>query len=123
MHWLLCENSASARYVRTVLQGLVGSAVVYLPQFLDLWQLPEWLSLLIVLVVMAILAPLMAKLGERKGYPSFDECVVCDADGNIVSLQQALEECPEVDGAKSRESTESSRQSSGARNNVRGSNE
>jgi len=96
MYWLLCENSASARYVRTVLQGFVGSIVAYLPQILDLWRLPEWLSLLVVLVVMAILAPLMAKLGQRTVYPSFDECVVCDADGAVISLKQALEECPEM---------------------------
>lgn len=78
------------------MQGLVALIVTYLPQFFDMWLLPEWLSLALVLVVMAVLAPLMAKLGERTALLSFSECVVCDAEGNIVSLEQALEERPEV---------------------------
>ncbi|MCL2606623.1 MAG: hypothetical protein FWD93_05020 [Coriobacteriia bacterium] len=83
--------------MRTVLQGFIASTVAYLPQFLNLWQLPEWLSLLLVLAVMAVLAPLMAKLGEYATCPSFDDCVVCDAEGNIMSLEQVLEQCPELE--------------------------
>jgi len=103
-YWLLCENSAVAKLVRTVLQGIAGVLIAALPQVHDAAihalteiGLPEFMVLAIVPIVMAILAPAMAKLGEWAATPKFSECVVCDADGNVIPLEEALEDCPETD--------------------------
>jgi len=63
-YWLLCTNSALARLVRTILQGLIAFLVAYLPSLLDMWEVPEALALAIIPAVMAILSPVMAKLGD-----------------------------------------------------------
>jgi hypothetical protein len=101
-YWLLCENSALARLVRTTLQGVAGVLVAAMPQaqtaakeLLMVFGLQEFAAIILVPFVMALLAPLMAKLGDFSQLPSLKNCVVCDAEGNELSLEQALAECPE----------------------------
>ena len=70
-YWLLCENSAWAKVVRTVLQGFVGVLVASLPQVQDAviemltsLGIPHFAVLAIVPVIMAVLSFTMAKAGE-----------------------------------------------------------
>ena len=101
-YWLLCENSASARVLRTILQGIVAVFVASLPQVQDLAAealfalgLPELMVLAIVPAVMALLSPIMAKVGAYIPPVKQKGCVVCDAEDNVISLEEALSECPE----------------------------
>jgi tetrahydromethanopterin S-methyltransferase subunit C len=101
LHWLLCENSAAAKLLRTILQGIMGVLIAFLAFIQMVERVPsivEAVTMFVIPTVMAILSPLMAKLGDLTAchkYPLADDCIVCDADGNEMSLEQALEECPE----------------------------
>lgn len=71
LYWILCENSAVAKLVRTILQGFAGVLVAVLPLVHDAVMhalhavgLPDFVVLAIVPIVMAILSPAMAKLGD-----------------------------------------------------------
>jgi len=64
MHWLLCENTASARLLRTILQALLAFVVTYLPQIVGMWDMSEWMALALVGFVMCVLSPVMEKLGH-----------------------------------------------------------
>lgn len=65
LKWFLADNSAEAKMVRTIAQGVVGavaSAVTYYAG-----SAPEFVAVAICPVVMAMLSPVMAYLGERTG--------------------------------------------------------
>ena len=93
--WLLCTDSKMARLTRTILQGFIGFVIAYLPQYLTWWSVSEPFALLIMGLTMAVLSPLMAKLGEYALYPSTKNCIVCDAEGNELPLEAVLELVPE----------------------------
>ena len=64
---LLCENSASARALRTVLQGIIAVLMGFLAFIQIVERAPsfvEVMTLLVIPTIMAILSVLMAKLGE-----------------------------------------------------------
>ena len=55
------DNSASAKFERTVVQGLVGVGIACLT---GLSGAPEWVQFAIVPTVMAVLAPIQAEIGK-----------------------------------------------------------
>ena len=65
MNEFLTSNDAKWRLARTIVQGVLGVIVAQLPQILDLYHLePVW-SAVIVALVMAILSPIIAILGDK----------------------------------------------------------
>ena len=65
MDKFLTSNDAKYRLLRTILQGIIGVIIAQLPAVLGNYQLdPVW-SATIVALVMAILSPIMAMLGEK----------------------------------------------------------
>ena len=64
MNEFLTSNSPKMRLARTILQGIIGVIIAALPQLMGLYVLdPVW-SATIVALVMAVLSPIMAALGE-----------------------------------------------------------
>lgn len=64
MDEFLSGNDPKMRCARTVVQGVCGVVVAELPQVLGLCQLdPAW-SAAIAALVMAVLSPVMAMLGD-----------------------------------------------------------
>ena len=64
MDKFLKSNDARYRCARTIVQGIIGVVIAQMPQVLGLYQLdPVW-SATIVALVMAVLSPIMAVLGE-----------------------------------------------------------
>lgn len=55
------DNSAAAKFERTVAQGLVGVGIACLT---GLSGAPEWVQFAIVPTVMAVLAPIQAEIGK-----------------------------------------------------------
>lgn len=55
------DNSAAAKFERTVAQGLVGVGIACLT---GLTGSPEWVQFAIVPTVMAVLAPIQAEIGK-----------------------------------------------------------
>ena len=55
------DNSAAAKFERTVAQGLVGVGIACLT---GLSGSPEWVQVAIVPTVMAVLAPIQAEIGK-----------------------------------------------------------
>lgn len=65
LNWFLADNSAEAKLARTVAQGALGavaSAITYYAA-----MAPEFVAVAVCPVVMAVLSPVMAYLGERTG--------------------------------------------------------
>lgn len=63
MKWLLESNDTSARLWRTILQGVIAVVISWLLTIST--TAPEIVSLLVVPVIMAILSPIMAFIGEK----------------------------------------------------------
>lgn len=61
MEWLLTSNSANARVLRTVIQGIIA----VIPSILNYYApfMPDWFSVILVPAIMCILSPVMAELG------------------------------------------------------------
>lgn len=60
------DNSPAAKLERTIVQGVIGAIIAAVPQMVGLLVLPEWATALIVAIVMAVLSPVMAAIGEKK---------------------------------------------------------
>ena len=56
------DNSAAAKFERTVVQGLVGVGIACLT---GLTGAPEWVQFAVVPTVMAVLAPIQAEIGKN----------------------------------------------------------
>ena len=65
IHWCNAD-SESARFQRTVVQGIVGVIITYTPQLITQFMLPEWVSGAIVAGIMCILAPIQAAIGKTE---------------------------------------------------------
>ena len=63
MNWFFESNSASARVLRTIVQGVIGAVISYL--LVIATTMPDIWGLLIIPVIMAILSPIMAEIGKR----------------------------------------------------------
>ncbi|MCL2403677.1 MAG: hypothetical protein FWC86_05585 [Coriobacteriia bacterium] len=106
-YWILCENSAAARLLRTLVQGIAGVLVVALPdvryvlgEMLANLSAPQWAIAIVVPVVMVLLSPVMTTLGKWSTRSNPDACIVCDADGNEHFIDKVLEACPEESQSK-----------------------
>lgn len=66
MNEFLTSNEPKYRLARTIVQGLLGVVVTVLPQVVGLWQLDSTTSAAVVAVVMAVLSPLMAAMGDSE---------------------------------------------------------
>ena len=64
MRWLLNSNTAGARLLRTIIQGLLGVLATYLADIIGLFDVQPEIAGVIAAAVMAILSPIMSKLGE-----------------------------------------------------------
>lgn len=62
MEWLLTSNSAGARVLRTIIQGLIG----LIPAITNYYAayMPDWVGVVLVPVIMCILSPIMAEIGR-----------------------------------------------------------
>ena len=65
IHWCNAD-SESARFQRTIVQGIVGVVITYIPQIIAQAYLPEWVSGAIVAGIMCILAPIQAAIGKTE---------------------------------------------------------
>ena len=63
--WFFESNDASARVLRTIVQGVLGVLISYLGTIAT--NAPEVVSLLVIPCVMAILSPIMAEIGKHMG--------------------------------------------------------
>ena len=61
--WFFESNEASARVLRTIVQGILGVLISYLSTIAT--GAPEIVSLLIIPCVMAVLSPIMAEIGKH----------------------------------------------------------
>lgn len=59
------DESATARFERTVFQAVLSVIVTALPQYLQLYQLPEIVNMIIVPSVMAFLSIVQAEIGKN----------------------------------------------------------
>lgn len=62
MEWLLTSNKASARVLRTIIQGLIA----LIPSICNYYApfMPDWFGVILVPVIMCILSPVMAEIGS-----------------------------------------------------------
>jgi len=61
----LNSNEAKWRLARTIVQGIIGAAIMYLPDLIGLVDMPPQVAAFGTAVIMAILSPFMAVLGDR----------------------------------------------------------
>ena len=64
MNEFLTSNEPKWRLARTIVQGVLGVIIASLPQILGIVHLVPAISAIIVAVVMAILSPIMAAIGN-----------------------------------------------------------
>ncbi|MEG0791690.1 MAG: hypothetical protein RSG23_08675 [Gordonibacter sp.] len=62
LNWFLHDNGREARLARTCAQGVVGAAAAAVTYYGGI--APEWVSICVCPVVMAVLSPVMQYLGE-----------------------------------------------------------
>ena len=67
MNKFLTSNSAGMRLARTVVQGVIGVVVSYIDVLVGQVVFDPQMRPMIVALVMAILSPIMAALGEKDG--------------------------------------------------------
>lgn len=61
--WFFESNDNSARLFRTIVQGILGVVVSALSYYAA--SAPEWVAVIIVPLVMAVLSPVMAEIGKK----------------------------------------------------------
>lgn len=59
------DSSATARFERTVFQAVLSVIVTALPQYLQLFELPEIVNLIIVPSLMSIISIIQAEIGKN----------------------------------------------------------
>ena len=63
IRWFFESNDNNARLLRTIVQGILGVAVSALGYYGA--SAPEWVAVIVVPVVMAVLSPVMAEIGKK----------------------------------------------------------
>lgn len=66
MNEFLTSNKASMRLARTIVQGIIGVVIAYIDVLIGQVVFNTELRPVIVALVMAILSPIMASLGNNK---------------------------------------------------------
>lgn len=72
MKKFLSSNDAEFRLLRTILQGIVGVLIANIDIIVGAWNFDPTLKPMIVAMVMAVLSPVMAMLGETKEVEEHD---------------------------------------------------
>lgn len=65
MNEFLTSNDPRYRCLRTIVQGVIAAVVMYLPDLFGLFQLSPTMAALGTALVMAVLSPIMAMLGQE----------------------------------------------------------
>lgn len=65
MNWFFNSNSASARLLRTIIQGILGVLVANIDVFMGYTSLSIEMRSIVVALVMAILSPIMKEIGKK----------------------------------------------------------
>ena len=65
MNKFLTSNTPGMRLARTILQAIIGVIVSYADNIIGLFVISEEARPIIVALVMAVLSPIMAMLGEK----------------------------------------------------------
>lgn len=65
MNWFFNSNSASARLLRTIIQGILGVLVANIDVFMGHTSLSIEMRSIVVALVMAILSPIMKEIGKK----------------------------------------------------------
>lgn len=66
MKKFLSSNEAIYRLLRTIAQGIVGVLIANIDIIVGAWNFDPTLKPMIVAMVMAVLSPVMAMLGEKE---------------------------------------------------------
>lgn len=61
--WFFESNDNNARLLRTIVQGILGVVVSALSYYGA--AAPEWVAVIVVPIVMAVLSPVMAEIGKK----------------------------------------------------------
>lgn len=72
MKKFLSSNEAIYRLLRTIAQGIVGVLIANIDIIVGAWNFDPTLKPMIVAMVMAVLSPVMAMLGETKEVEEHD---------------------------------------------------
>lgn len=62
MERFLTDNSASMRFARTVVQGILAALIVFVPEAMGMLDLQPSVAALLTAAIMAVLSPAMAML-------------------------------------------------------------
>ena len=62
MERFLTDNSASMRFARTVVQGILAALIVFIPEAMGMLDLQPSVAALLTAAIMAVLSPAMAML-------------------------------------------------------------
>ena len=63
LKWFFESNDNSARLVRTIVQGVLGVAASALAYYAA--SAPEWVTVIVAPLIMAVLSPIMAEIGKH----------------------------------------------------------
>jgi hypothetical protein len=81
MKQFLNSNDGKYRLARTILQGIIGVLIANVDLLIEPLSIPMAYKPIVVALVMAILSPIMAELGQDKGDPvEFDDDDLFDDD-------------------------------------------
>lgn len=69
MKQFLNSNDGKYRLARTILQGIIGVLIANVDLLIEPLSIPMAYKPIVVALVMAILSPIMAELGQDKGDP------------------------------------------------------
>lgn len=76
MKRFLSSNKWEYRLLRTIVQGIIGVIIANLDVLIGLTDIPVTVKPMMVALVMAVLSPVMAALGESDDTPVIgDDCV------------------------------------------------
>ena len=62
MERFLTDNTASMRFARTVVQGILAALIVFVPEAMGMLDLQPSVAALVTAAIMAVLSPAMAML-------------------------------------------------------------
>lgn len=73
MEYFLTDNSATMRFARTVVQGILAALIVFVPEAMGMLDLQPSVAALLTAAIMAVLSPAMAMLKASETIEVDDE--------------------------------------------------
>ena len=89
MNRFLTENTATFKLLRTIVQGVLGVVSANIVEMVAHLNLPAYWQGIIVVLVMAILSPIMATLGEKISADNYAQ--EQDGDADYTEIEEAEE--------------------------------